>query len=268
MRLVALTIALVLSACTAKVEQAPAPSPPEPEAVSPSPVEVVEPEAPVAQPPPAETAPTPPVKVEIDVVEPDPPETTIAGIADALYQHTLPCTADGIPERYDEIIRKAVKRYWSVERRAYWCWLKAVAWTESSFRASASGDDGDSLGLFQVRSSTWEEWAERIEMPQARATEAKSAARVAAAYMEHLGDKWIWARPVESTITLASASYNAGFGNVLKAQRVADMAKHWNTGIRDAMPQVTGRNATITQHYISRIRERYELMTGTALDRY
>lgn len=212
-----------------------------------------------------------PVEVQPEVVvpvEPDPPAATVAGVADALYQHTLPCHADGIPDTYDDIIRKAVKRYWSVERRAYWCWLKAIAWTESSFQEGVAGDDGDSLGLFQVRTSTWAEWADRLEMPQARATDAKAAARLAAAYMEHLGDKWIWQRPVESTITLASGSYNSGFGNMLRAQREADMAKHWGTGIRDALPKVTGRHSAITISYIEKIRDRYELMTNSQLRRY
>ena len=203
--------------------------------------------------------------------EPPPPttymEVTTGGLATALSQKRLKCTARGITEKYDVAIRRAVKRYWSIERRVHWCWMKSVMWTESDFREDAVSSAG-AAGLLQFVPGTWGEWSERIGMPQAEATDSKAAIRAGAAYMEYLMDFWIWARPQESTLVLATACYNAGCGNIHQAQKVADMSRHWYRSIRDGLPIVTGRHSEETWNYIDRIVNRYERLTGTTWVRY
>ena len=182
--------------------------------------------------------------------------------ASSLERLNMPCEASGVPGKYDERMRRAVKRYWSIERRAYHCVLKAQAWTESDFREDVVSPVG-AEGLFQFMPHTWEEWKHKVNLPGAKAKEAGASIRAGAAYMEWLQDRWLWNRTEKCRIELALASYNAGMGNIIKAQRESGMAVCWNDGISDALPRVTGHHAKETQDYVHRITTRYETLTGS-----
>jgi membrane-bound lytic murein transglycosylase MltF len=82
-------------------------------------------------------------------------------------------------------------------------------------------------------------------------------------YMAKLRRIWRAERTTLERHQLAQASYNAGAGNILKAQRFCGHARLWRT-VRECLHLVTGaRNAQETKTYVERIerwRREMELM--------
>ena len=67
---------------------------------------------------------------------------------------------------------------------------------------------------------------------------------------------WKDPRPLEERIAFTLASYNAGPGNILTAQRLVAAGRspnHWQP-VADELYRVTGRHAEETRNYVVRIR--------------
>ena len=255
LRFLSITAIALLAACQPEVVYIERPAAPEPVA------QVVSPDVLLVQPEEPEVHVDPQVTL-VHVQEPRSPYSiTAKGFMQALEQERSTCDGGEVTTQYDELIKKAVNRYWSIERRAYWCWLKAQMWTESDFRENVVSS-ARATGLLQIVPETFDEWSDRIGIPHAKATDAKSNIRVAAAYMEFLQDRWIWNRTGSCRIELAAASYNAGFGSILTAQRLSGMQKCWYLGINSSLIQVTGSHAKETKDYVNRIISRYEILSG------
>ena len=73
-------------------------------------------------------------------------------------------------------------------------------------------------------------------------------------YMAKLSARWTSERPEFERHRLAQASYNSGFGNVVKSQRLCNGAPYWDE-IKVCQPQVTGRHAAETIGYVTKIEE-------------
>lgn len=72
-------------------------------------------------------------------------------------------------------------------------------------------------------------------------------------YMAKLRHTWRRQRSALEQNDLAQASYNAGVGNILKAQRFCGDARLW-PAVRECLSLVTGaRNAHETTTYVARI---------------
>jgi len=72
-------------------------------------------------------------------------------------------------------------------------------------------------------------------------------------YMAKLRHVWRKDRSALERNTLAQASYNAGVGNILKAQVFCGGARLWTT-VQKCLPRVTGAmNADETTTYVERI---------------
>lgn len=79
-------------------------------------------------------------------------------------------------------------------------------------------------------------------------------------YMAKLRQTWRRDRSAVERNELAQASYNAGAGNILKAQRYCGSARLW-PAVRECLPLVTGaRNARETVTYVERIQRRWREM--------
>ena len=77
---------------------------------------------------------------------------------------------------------------------------------------------------------------------------------------------WSAKRTVEQRMELSQASYNAGAGNILKAQRKAVkegdcFANLWDC-IKQFLRLVTGLHSKETIDYVARIHRYYELLRG------
>lgn len=99
--------------------------------------------------------------------------------------------------------------------------------------------------------ATWDEITE--ELGAGGSPHDDIAIDAGAYYMAKLRHVWRRDRTPLERNELAQASYNAGVGNVLKAQRFCGGARLWRT-IGECLPLVTGaRNAQETHTYLSRI---------------
>ena len=114
-------------------------------------------------------------------------------------------------------------------------------------------------GLMQIMPATARELAEQTGLP-AKVHDPRTAAMLAAFYMKRLYLMWNSPRPHLDRVSLALASYNAGAGNIIKAQNAAQAAG-WCTDLWEcvarALPGITGHHSKETTGYVARIRKYY-----------
>lgn len=162
----------------------------------------------------------------------------------------LPATADAvrISDRYDADIREAAERYMPAVDWRLW---KAQLFQESRLDPQAVSPVG-ARGLAQFMPATWEQVARELGYGHVSPHAARPAIIAGAYYMGKLRSQWSAPRPEADRHSLAAASYNAGFGNVLAAQRRCDDATLYRQIIA-CLPDVTGRHARETKTYVARI---------------
>lgn len=155
-------------------------------------------------------------------------------------------------DRYDEQIKKAAGIYlpgWD------WRWWKAQLYQESRLDPAAVSPAG-ARGIAQFMPGTWTEVAPGLGFGHLSPHVADAAIIAGAAYMARLRRIWRGERPEADRRELAQASYNAGSGSILRAQRACGGARAWPE-ISPCLPQVTGRHAAETIAYVERIRRWY-----------
>lgn len=166
------------------------------------------------------------------------------------------CQALAIPDRYDAEIRAASARWlpgWD------WRWWKAQLYQESLLDPTAVSPVG-ARGLAQFMPGTWDEVSAAMGLGAVSPHVAEAAIEAGAYYMARLRRSWHSERPEDDRRELAQASYNAGLGNILKAQRACGNARAWRV-IATCLHQITGRHAHETLTYVDRIRRWYQLLT-------
>lgn len=152
--------------------------------------------------------------------------------------------------KYDFEIKKAAKRWWPDLPWKLW---KAQLYQESRLDPSAISPVG-ARGLAQFMPATWNDVVQQLDFDTGTSPhDPDYAIEAGAYYMAKLRQTWKRDRgPFERNV-LAQAAYNAGTGNILKAQRLCGDARLW-PGIAPCMPKVTGeKNAHETQTYVQRI---------------
>jgi membrane-bound lytic murein transglycosylase F len=164
-----------------------------------------------------------------------------------------------MPTQYDELIRAAVAQYLPDHD---WRLLKAQYMAESRLDPNAVSPVG-ARGIAQFMPATWDEVSQELGYPSdASPFDADLAIPAGAYYMAKLLNSWSAPRPDLDRYCLALASYNAGFGHLLKAQKAAGGANDYASIIR-ALPQVTGHHAAETTAYVKRILNYFnQMVTG------
>lgn len=161
--------------------------------------------------------------------------------------HPAACQVPGRGHPYLKAAYAAVHRHWSQERRPYWCWAMAQLSAESGFDPRARSHAG-ARGIAQIMGPT----AKELGVDPLDAAQAIDGY---ARYMETLARKWSSPRPETERVELAAASYNAGFGRILQAQRRSHGARTW-----EEMERYAPRE---TQDYLRRIQRRWREYTGS-----
>lgn len=154
--------------------------------------------------------------------------------------------------KYDWQIKKASRHYLPA---VPWQLYKAQLIQESSLNSNAVSHVGAS-GLAQFMPDTWNEVSGELGF-SGSATDAKLAIPAGAYYMAKLRNVWKWPRPEEDRHNLALACFNAGCGNILKAQRLCGNPSEY-IPIMACLPQVTGKHAAETLGYAPKIRRIYK----------
>jgi soluble lytic murein transglycosylase-like protein len=159
---------------------------------------------------------------------------------------------------YDATFKTAVANYYPA---LDWRLLKSQAFQESRFKADAVSPVG-AQGVMQIMPGTWSDLVSRGQA-SGDPFNAVDSIYAGVQYLKAMVDQWTAPRPDMDRLALALASYNAGLGNLLKAQTnqgnpalYADIVK----GLQD----VTGpANSNETRTYVQLILSYYNrLITG------
>lgn len=165
-----------------------------------------------------------------------------------------PAKAAGITDRYDSAIQDAVGDYWP-DLPAWKLW-KAQLYQESNLRPEVCSQVG-ACGLAQFMPGTWKEAVRNMGLSPAASPHDDIAIAAGAWYMAKQRAAWKAKRSTLQKHDLALASYNAGLGNILKAQARCGNARLW-PAVAVCLPAVTGaRNARETTGYVDRIKNRW-----------
>ena len=132
-----------------------------------------------------------------------------------------------------------------------WRVLKAQYFQESRLDPSAESPVG-AAGIAQFMPGTWRDLAPALGYEGLSPHVAEPAIELGAYYMGKLRATWSAPRPDADRHSLAMASYNAGLGHLLEAQRLCGGPNHY-ADIVDCLPDVTGRHSRETITYVKRI---------------
>lgn len=153
-------------------------------------------------------------------------------------------------KKYDKAIKSAVLAYWTDYPN--WKIYKAQLYQESLLDTNAKSPVG-AKGLAQFMPRTWMDMQRRMNMPKwATPYMPKYSIKAGAYYMRTLRNSWTTKRSVEQKHNLALASYNAGLGNILKAQRKCKGAILWED-IAPCLKEITGKYSKETLMYVDKI---------------
>jgi soluble lytic murein transglycosylase-like protein len=165
---------------------------------------------------------------------------------------TAASTSPGVPSYFDAQIRRASARYLPWE----WTWLKAQLYAESRLDPSAVSPAG-ARGIAQLMPATHREIARALRAGMVSPDDAEYAIEAAAYYMARMRAVWKADRPEPERRRFAQASYNAGAGNILAAQRRCLASESGCRAWGEVAPyliRVTGsRNSAETLGYVARI---------------
>ena len=167
--------------------------------------------------------------------------------AGALYEHYNRFT------EFDRHFSKYSKRYFGAGFD--WRYFKAQAIAESGLQVDARSRAG-AVGLMQVMPRTFEDIRQRN--PEITGGLDQPRWNIAAGVWYDRQNFVIWraSRPLVDKLKFMFASYNAGRGNVLRAQRLALAdgldGRLWSS-IEARLPAVTGHHSRETLGYVNRI---------------
>lgn len=136
-----------------------------------------------------------------------------------------------------------------------WLLLKAQCYQESRLDPFAVSPVGAS-GLCQFMPGTWREAESAIGVTPDDVWIPEASIRAAAWYMGRLHRTWSAPRPDMDRWMLAAASYNAGAGHLIKAQRACGGPNRYRE-IVACLPQITGHHSKETKGYVRLIVTRW-----------
>ncbi|MCB1774784.1 MAG: transglycosylase SLT domain-containing protein [Gammaproteobacteria bacterium] len=148
---------------------------------------------------------------------------------------------------YDALFRKYTKHYFGPHFD--WHWFKAQGIAESGLDADALSPAG-ARGIMQILPATYDEIRERNRF-MADIEDPRWNIAAGIFYDRQLYRKWKKKSDIHTSerLNFAFASYNAGYGNILKAHRRAQarkqVVKRWD--------QVEAHAPSETRHYVRRI---------------
>lgn len=161
-------------------------------------------------------------------------------------------------EKYYKIYEDAVKQLWEHETIIAGLpiihWFIAQAVQESRFNTLAVSPVG-AKGIAQFMEATAKEVEKELKHLELfkngfNRENATQSIYAQVHYMNKLFKTWKWKRTGASRMQLALASYNAGAGSIIKAQKLSGDKKHW-LEIKNHLVKVTGNNSKETIKYVS-----------------
>lgn len=135
--------------------------------------------------------------------------------------------------------------------------IKAQCWQESRFKEKAQSEVG-AAGICQFMPATWKDARRSLSLDSSTSVFIPDTNIQAAAY--YMGTQYkIWKSPrtPESRHNLSVASYNAGAGHLISAQKLCGGQPEYRT-IAPCLIKVTGIYSKQTLEYVTNIRGFYQ----------
>jgi len=157
-------------------------------------------------------------------------------------------SGNSFPDHYDTQIKKATEQYLP---GVDWRLLKAQYFQESRLKTDAVSPVG-ATGIAQFMPGTWADVSKHLGYEKLNPRMAQPAILAGAYYMSKMRQTWRAPRAEADKHSLALASYNAGAGHLIKAQKLCGGANAY-ADIARCLPRVTGRHSRETITYVKRI---------------
>lgn len=155
--------------------------------------------------------------------------------------------------KYDGYFKKYSKHFFGPGFD--WRYFKSQAIAESNLQADAKSHVG-AKGIMQIMPKTFEEI--KYKNPSIKGSSQQPKWNIAAGiyYDRQIWKLWKAKRPFQDKLAFMFGSYNAGKGNILKAQRIAEKKginpNLWSS-IEKTLYRVTGKNSKETIGYVDKI---------------
>lgn len=134
--------------------------------------------------------------------------------------------------------------------------IKAQCWQESRFKTDAVSPVG-AAGVCQFMPGTWKDAKKSLGLPSSLSVfHPEQNIQAAAFYMGAQYKTWKSPRPPEDRHNLAAASYNAGAGHLINAQKLCGSPALYREIVK-CLPNVTGKHSKETIGYVRYIRGFY-----------
>lgn len=175
----------------------------------------------------------------------------ISALVSLLLLGCSPVYSDSSSKAYDKYFEHFGQIYLE---RYDWRWLKAQGLQESLLVPDAESSAG-AQGIMQIMPRTWREETEQLGII-ASPNNPRVNIQVGSRYMRKMIRFWKAPRTEQQRLELAHASYNAGAGNILKAQGRCP-SQVWSR-ISKCLHLITGsKNSNETIVYVKRIKQWY-----------
>lgn len=156
--------------------------------------------------------------------------------------------------KYDEMFRKYSKRYFGPAFD--WRHFKAQAITESRLKIDARSRVG-AIGLMQIMPTTFEDIRKRNRYIKGSSRDPRWNIAAAVFYNRGIWNLFRAERPFRDRLDFTFGAYNAGKGNIIKAQKLAEQEglnpNLWES-VAQTLPQVTGKHSRETLGYVHTIK--------------
>jgi membrane-bound lytic murein transglycosylase MltF len=155
--------------------------------------------------------------------------------------------------KYNEYFKKYTKRFFGPGFD--WRYFKSQGIAESHLNPDAKSHVG-AKGIMQIMPKTFEEI--KYKNPSIKGSSLQPKWNIAAGiyYDRNIWKLWKAKRPFEDKLAFMFGSYNAGKGNVLQAQKIAEkngLNPNFWSSIEKTLPKVTGRHSKETITYVNKI---------------
>jgi membrane-bound lytic murein transglycosylase F len=143
-----------------------------------------------------------------------------------------------------------------------WRWFKAQAMAESGLDPKAISRHS-ARGIMQMMPPTFAECKRELSLPDADPFDPLVGIKFGIYYDWKMWRIWAKENGLER-LRFMFAAYNAGAGNIIKAQRLASPTHLW-WAVAKELPRITGRgNARETEQYVKRIEAFHRQLCGTS----
>jgi membrane-bound lytic murein transglycosylase F len=160
---------------------------------------------------------------------------------------------DVFTHKYDELFQRFAAEFFG-GLDVDWRWFRAQGIAESGLDPRAVSPVG-AVGIMQLMPGTSAEMAVRLNLVDSPA-DSEFNIRCGIAYDRRCWDIWKQESGIER-LSFMFASYNAGPGNIIKAQRLAIFKSKWSS-VSTHLHKVTGPDdAQETNRYVRRIKKIY-----------